>query len=623
MKKLSIVLGMMLVLVVAGTSSAIKFTVEPAAPVIGEGDTAEVCMYLDDWPDLKGVAGVDYYFTYNQAAAMIMSVTADPIWDDSNFVDSNPAPGSALVGVIDYSLLGNTGTKIKLQCVVIHCLDGDVDFNFGVSLGADGIVLDVDGGEYTDVTAASIPIDQTPPPPCGCTVAPNPATLQSGVTPSQVLTVTTTGICANTPSYTWVEDCTQASLAGPGPVNPNTISLDPGIIVDQNCTVTVTDAANTIGTPPQNVQCTGAIEVLAAAACKLKIYRGGTCERAEEIIDPAYNRPGRRGLALTCCEEVTFCLCSNCNPEIDCPVWTFEVVEGDTSITLVTVENPDGSWTLHAPCPCPDTLTTIEVCVTDPPSGIVVPDCVYVQVGRVLLDIGETNAHPDTASIDVAVSLINPDHYVKALEFTIQECGNDAPDNLACYECDADEDRAPNFFCSAVEQLDGTCKVTMWTTENSLIARGSGPILSVKFNVGEGYTSKDCICLEPANIKTVDQFNESLCGGVKTGEVCFYICGDIYPQDCYQCASCGDGVVDLFDILEEIDIILGLQPASACQMLHGNVPPGMPPYCGTPSGETNCDTGLEEIDIFDAVVIIDKALGKMNCCDYCFFGKIS
>jgi hypothetical protein len=265
----------------------------------------------------------------------------------------------------------------------------------------------------------------------------------------------------------------------------------------------------------------------------------------------------------------------------------------------------------------------IEVCVTDPCSGIVEPDCVYVTVGRIIVDIGSTNAHPDTESIDVAVNLINPDHYVKAMEFTIQECGKDADDNLACYECDADEDRAPNFFCSAVEQVDGTCKVTLWTTENSLIARGSGPIASVKFNVGEGYTSKDCVCLEPADIKTVDQFNERLCACPKTGEVCFYICGDVYPQDCYQCASCGDGEVDLFDILEEIDIILGLQTASACQMLHGNVPEGMPPFCGYPSGETNCDTGPEVIDIFDAVVIIDKALGKMNCCDYCFFGKIS
>ena len=26
--------------------------------------------------------------------------------------------------------------------------------------------------------------------------------------------------------------------------------------------------------------------------------------------------------------------------------------------------------------------------------------------------------------------------------------------------------------------------------------------------------------------------------------------------------------------------------------------------------------------IFDVLVMIDKALGNMNCCDYCLFGEI-
>ena len=355
----------------------------------------------------------------------------------------------------------------------------------------------------------------------------------------------------------------------------------------------------------------------------MKIYRGGTCDRGEEIIDPAYNRPGRRGLALTCCEDVTFCLCTNCDPESACPEWSFEIVDGDTSISLEVVDNPDGSKTLHAPCPCPDTLTTIEVCVVDPCSDIVTPDCVYVTVGRVILDVGETFAHPDTESVDVVVNLINPDHYVKAIQAVIGTCDGISADNLACYECDADEDRAPNFFCSAVEQLDGTCKITLWTTESNLIARGSGPIANVKYHVGDQYTSKDCVCLMPTEIKVVDQYNEKICACPKTGEVCFYMCGDIYPQDCYQCASCGDGVVNIFDILEEVDIILGLQNTTQCQMLHGNIAQGMPPYCGFPTGETNCEIGPEEVDIFDAMVILDKALGKMNCCDYCMSGKIN
>ena len=80
-------------------------------------------------------------------------------------------------------------------------------------------------------------------------------------------------------------------------------------------------------------------------------------------------------------------------------------------------------------------------------------------------------------------------------------------------------------------------------------------------------------------------------------------------------------MIDLFDILEAVDIILGLQVATDCQLFNGDVPNGMPPYCGNPPGTPNCQ-GDGDIDIFDVLVMIDKALGKMNCCDYCSFGRI-
>ena len=109
-------------------------------------------------------------------------------------------------------------------------------------------------------------------------------------------------------------------------------------------------------------------------------------------------------------------------------------------------------------------------------------------------------------------------------------------------------------------------------------------------------------------------------------EVCFKTCGDVYPQDCVggPCGDtqvCGDGTVDLFDILEAIDIILGLQAATPCQIDNADVPNGMPPYCGDPAGDPNCETN-DVVDIFDVLVIIDKALGKANCCDYCLFGQL-
>jgi len=67
--------------------------------------------------------------------------------------------------------------------------------------------------------------------------------------------------------------------------------------------------------------------------------------------------------------------------------------------------------------------------------------------------------------------------------------------------------------------------------------------------------------------------------------------------------------------------MLGLQTATACQIANGDVPNGTPPYCGNPPGTPNCESD-GDIDLFDRKVINDKALGRMNCCDYCLYGRI-
>ena len=162
------------------------------------------------------------------------------------------------------------------------------------------------------------------------------------------------------------------------------------------------------------------------------------------------------------------------------------------------------------------------------------------------------------------------------------------------------------------------------TNPAALILQGRGPVAQVVYQAGDAKVG-DCACLMPVDILMSDQFNEDLCACQLPGEVCFKTCGDIYPQDCLggPCADtdCGDGVVDILDILEGLDIVLGLQTGTACQIDNGDVPNGLPPYCGNPPGTPNCE-GDGDIDIFDVLVMIDKALGKMNCCDYCLFGDI-
>lgn len=94
-------------------------------------------------------------------------------------------------------------------------------------------------------------------------------------------------------------------------------------------------------------------------------------------------------------------------------------------------------------------------------------------------------------------------------------------------------------------------------------------------------------------------------------------CGDVWPQEPVPgVRDCGDGMIDLFDILETIDIILSFQTPTECQLENGDVPNGLPPHCGNPPGFPNCESD-GDIDIFDLVVIIDRVLRNSNCCYYC------
>lgn len=87
-----------------------------------------------------------------------------------------------------------------------------------------------------------------------------------------------------------------------------------------------------------------------------------------------------------------------------------------------------------------------------------------------------------------------------------------------------------------------------------------------------------------------------------------FVCGDVYPREVPPDKPyCGDGEVDIFDILGVIDIVLGVKEPTECQEGRADVSTGTPPYCTAPDGE---------IDIFDVLVLIKKALGKPNCCDF-------
>lgn len=352
--------------------------------------------------------------------------------------------------------------------------------------------------------------------------------------------------------------------------------------------------------------------------CNGEIYKGGTCDLGLPIDDPAYNRPGRRGLSLTCEDIVDFCVCTDCvNLDPVCLVWSIEPAEPYLSI----VTNPNGTarLTVGESCDQLEAIREYKVTVTDTCNGW--SDSVALELGKVTIDVQNVSAGRGAGSFEVPVSLINKDNSVKALMVDICECdGGD--DKMACDSCVIDPDRALDFNCSAHEMDNGCCRVVLYSTDPAaLIFEGTGPVFNIIYEADE--TCEGCTCLRPVNRKISDRFNEELCACQSPGDVCFKSCGDIFPQDCLDpgCAACGDDVVNLFDILEAVDIVLGYQTPTACQLAHGDVPNGKPPYCGEPAGTLNCSSD-GDIDVLDLLVIIDMAQGRANCCDFCLFKRI-
>jgi hypothetical protein len=246
---------------------------------------------------------------------------------------------------------------------------------------------------------------------------------------------------------------------------------------------------------------------------------------------------------------------------------------------------------------------------------------VVLELGKVTFDVNDISIQKGSDAFMVPVKLVNRYNAVRALSVDICECdGGD--DRLVCSGCTSDPRRALDFTCLAAEMEDGCCRVLLYTANPaSLVLRGAGTVLNVIYEASEDFDG--CSCLRPVNRQVSDQFNEDLCACQSAGDVCFKSCGDVYPQDCLDpgCAPCGDNEVNLYDVLEAIDIILGLSMPTACQLERGDVPNGMPPYCGEPAGTLNCASdGV--MNMLDVLVIIDMAQGKANCCDYCLFKKI-
>ena len=593
-------------------------------------ETVTVDIYVDNW-DTGGwptepVFGAKMFLTIdNPSAVQLNSCTPydtanGGIWDPAFSVNTAVDANTQQLEVAIFTCNPITD-KLKLFSCELQCIAEEDASGPNIHLDADPGAAGTSGlaGAITPGGAAcgaphgetagpaDVELDQMPPP-CQINITPDPVTIAAGA--SQAFDDGDSGSCI-APDQTWTTDCVNGSI-DPG---TGVFTADICYGADEVCTVSVSDAANSAACGVPGADCTADVTIDCQDLCLLEIYVGGY------PVPPCntFSKPGRRGLALTCGDTVQFDYCTDCDEsqpgqETPCPEWSMAVDSGVPPAG--TNLDADGLLTIGPDCTDLEAAAVLAITVTDTCQSVTLSDTVYVTIGEVLLSIDSINTVPGSDGVVVTLNMKNQDHAVKGIQTDIA----DADNYLSCTSCVADPDRAPEFMCSANEVGD-VCRVVLISTNPAgLIEEGDGAVLTINYDVASGI-DVECIVIEPTESKVSDRFGDQLCVCEESGEVCFFICGDLYPRECEpDMPLCGDGVVDIFDILEAIDIVLGVVDGSLCQLARADVPTGTPPYCGC-IGDEICQTdGI--VDIFDVLVIIDMALGKPNCCDYCATGAI-
>jgi len=208
---------------------------------------------------------------------------------------------------------------------------------------------------------------------------------------------------------------------------------------------------------------------------------------------------------------------------------------------------------------------------------------------------------------------------VGGIQFDLCEydLASDPIDCMECIDCELTE-RTTMFDCEVVELGNGCCRVLLFCKNpGCAINPGLCDIVTVvyqAFPISEECPGDECIIQMPENIVASDYDGYQLSAVGFPGTVCPIVCGDVCPAGTPPGWDCGDGVVDIYDIMCEVDFALTDDPMSApnpCQLPRANVPTGTPPDCQDPD---------DTINILDIMVLIDMALGRQDCCTFYYTG---
>jgi hypothetical protein len=218
------------------------------------------------------------------------------------------------------------------------------------------------------------------------------------------------------------------------------------------------------------------------------------------------------------------------------------------------------------------------------------------------------------------ICLDNPHDLVGGLQFDLCEYNvvDEPVDCMECIGCELTE-RSDMFDCAILELPNGCCRVLLiCKNPGCAINPGICDIVTVVYTtlpLSTECPGTNCTTHLIENIIISDYDGNPLTAEGLPGDVCPFVCGDVCPPDdpLLDGWDCGDGIVDIYDIMCVVDLALTATVADDCQFPRADVPNGTPPTCGDPDGVIN---------ILDIMVITDMAMNRSDCCTFYYTGGI-
>ena len=95
----------------------------------------------------------------------------------------------------------------------------------------------------------------------------------------------------------------------------------------------------------------------------------------------------------------------------------------------------------------------------------------------------------------------------------------DEGDYLTCTGCDTSM-RTSDFSCQANELSNGCTRIIIVSLGGDSIDSGTGPILSLNYDVDDDALSAECVNLTPGETKASDENNDPVDAATEAGEFC-------------------------------------------------------------------------------------------------------